>query len=71
MAAGILSGMEGKLNTRGWRWFVFPMFFNEYLSNFNYTGYSILKSVVIQVLFCHNLIVFQGAITIFVGLQAL
>ena len=26
MAAGILSGMEGKLNTRGWRWCVFTMF---------------------------------------------
>ena len=33
MAAGILSGMEGKLNTKGWRWFVFTMFFNDYLFN--------------------------------------
>ena len=36
-----------------------------------HAGYSILKSVIMQVLFRHNLIVFQGAITIFVGLQAL
>ena len=71
MAAGILSGMEGKLNTRGWRWCVFTMFYNDYLSNFNCTGYSLLKSVDMQLLFRHNLIVFQGAITIFVGLQAL
>ena len=28
MAAGILNKMEGKLNTRGWRWWVFPIFFN-------------------------------------------
>ena len=71
MAAGILHGMEGKLNTRGWRWWVFSIFFNDLLSNFNHTGYSILKSVIMGILFCHNLIVFQGAITIFVGLQAL
>ena len=71
MAAGILSGMEGKLSTRGWRWWVFSMFFDDLFSKFDYTGYSILKSVIMQVLFRHNLIVFQGAITIFVGLQAL
>ena len=47
--------------------------FHDYLSNFNYTGYSILKSVdmPVQVIFAHNKIVFQGAITVFVGLQAL
>ena len=72
MAAGILSGMEGKLNTRGWRWWVFSMYFQcLFFTNFNYAGYSILKSVIMQVLLRHNLIVFQGAITIFVGLQAL
>ena len=58
MAAGILSGMEGKLHTRGWRWWVFSMFFNELFSNFNYTGYSILKSVIMQALFRHSLFVF-------------
>jgi hypothetical protein len=34
MAAGILSGLEGKLNTRGWRWWVFSMFFNGAFFNF-------------------------------------
>ena len=29
MAAGILSGMEGKLSTRGWRWWVFSVCFQE------------------------------------------
>ena len=71
MAAGILNGMEGKLNTRGWRWWAFSNFFNDLLSNLNYTGYSILKSVIMKVLFRRNLTVFQGAITILVGLQAL
>jgi hypothetical protein len=71
MAAGILSGMEGKLNTRGWRWWVFSIFFSDFFSYLSFTGYSILKSVIMQVLLRHNLIVFQGAITIFVGLQAL
>ena len=72
MAAGILSGMEGKLSTRGWRWWVFLFFQHPFFfSNFDYTGYSILKSVTMQVLFRHNLNFFQGAITIFVGLQAL
>jgi hypothetical protein len=71
MAAGILSGMEGKLNTRGWRWWYFQFFSMTFFSYFGYTGYSILKSVIMQVLLRRNLIVFQGAITIFVGLQAL
>ena len=37
------------------------------------TGYSTLKSVVMQILFhdLDSLIVFKGAMTIFVGLQAL
>ena len=71
MAAGILSGMEGKLNTRGWRWWVFSMFSMTFFSNFDYTGYSTLRLVITQLSFYHNLILFQGAITIFVGLQAL
>ena len=54
MAAGILGGMEGKLNTRGWRWWVFSMFFNVLFTIFVYTGYSILKSVIVQVLFQHS-----------------
>ena len=33
MAAGILSGLEGKLNTRGWRWWVFSSFLNDRFSN--------------------------------------
>ena len=46
--------------------------FNDPFFKFQlHTGYSILKLVIMQVLFRHNLIVFQGAITIFVGLQAL
>ena len=34
MAAGILSGMEGKLHTRGWRWWVFSMFFSDPIFKF-------------------------------------
>ena len=34
MAAGILSGMEGKLHTRGWRWLVFPMSFDDLVFKF-------------------------------------
>jgi hypothetical protein len=37
MAAGILSGMEGKLNTRGWRWWVISMFFNDLFKNSSIT----------------------------------
>ena len=71
MAAGILNGMEGKLNTRGWRWWVFTI-----LSMTIYQ-ISIVQAILywsqwsLQVLFPHKLIVFQGAATIFVGLQAL
>ena len=50
---------------------VFQCFQRLFFSNIDYTGSSILKSVIKQVLFRHDLIVFQGAITIFVGLQTL
>ena len=70
MAAGILKGMEGKLETRGWRWWVFNVFNDLFILQLH-TGYSILKSVIMQILSRHNLNFFQGAITIVVGLQVL